>query len=229
MNIVISNVFLALLFSGIATIAHGQQNTEEIHQSILSTKGESKHINMKIFHTSEGSRKYSIRLLGKWVKGKCELQGVGEFYALFADLNFDNHQDIWVTGYSDSQGRSRCSDVWLFDPKTNKYEYNADLSKIHNLEVAPLEKKLEGGISNCGCAGQCFFHDTYSWQAGSLIKIARREQDCGTDTVVYQEYVLIDDKLTVVHHEEGVPDDKEYSRRQNGELSFIDWSAYPVK
>lgn len=225
MKINMLNIFLvALLLAGAATHAHSQQNTVDVNQPILSDKGESKPIYIKISGTSKGNRTYSVQLQGKWIKGKCEFQGIGEPYALFADLNFDNNLDVWVTGYSDSQGRSRCSDVWLFNPKTKQYEYNATLSKIHNLEVAPVEKKLEGGISNCGCAGQCFYHDTYLWQAGALIQIARREQDCGTDTVVYQESTLIDGKLTITHQEKGIPDEKEYAHRQNGELRFLNWS-----
>jgi hypothetical protein len=35
MKIGMPNIFLALLFSGVATFAHGQQNTEEMNQSKL--------------------------------------------------------------------------------------------------------------------------------------------------------------------------------------------------
>ena len=227
MNIGILNILFALLFSGAATLAYGQQNSSDINQPILPVKGELKP-NIKIFHTSEGHKKYSIQILGKWVKGVCEFQGTGKPYALFADLNFDHNLDVWVTGYSNSQGRSRCSDVWLFNPKTKQYKYNSTLSKIRNLEVAPVEMKLVGGMSNCGCAAQCFFHDTYIWQAESLLRIARREQDCGIDNVIYKEFVLVDGKLTIMRQENGIPDDKEYARRQNGDLHFLNWDVKQI-
>ena len=223
MKIAILNIFFALLFAGPGTSAYGQQNSDDTNQPVLPVKGELKPINIKIFHTSKGNKTYSIQILGKRVKGVCKFQGTGKPYAIFADLNFDHNLDIWVTGFSDSQGRSRCSDVWLLNPITKQYKYNAALSKIRNLSVAPVEMKLEGGITNCGCAAQCFFHDTYIWQAGSLLRIARREQDCGMNTVVYREFNLIDGKLTITRQENGIPDDKEYARRQNGELHFLNW------
>ncbi|MEQ6340167.1 MAG: hypothetical protein M3A44_00600 [Gammaproteobacteria bacterium] len=147
-----------------------------------------KSLKLRVYYSSEGDKTHAIKLSGSWVKVECQFQGPSEPYALLADLNFDGNADIWITGFTNGQGRSRCSDVWLFNPKKKKYQYNVELSRIHNLEVAPQEKKLEGGIYNCGCAAQCFFHDTYIWQSGALLKIARREQDCE----IYREFVLID-------------------------------------
>lgn len=221
MKVAILNIFLALL-SGSGAFAYGHQTSVDNNQPTLPAKGEFKP-SIKIFHKPNGNKAYSIQILGKWAEGVCKFQGTIKPHAIFADLNFDQNMDVWVTGFSDSQGRSRCSDVWLFDPVTKQYKYNADLSKIPNLKVAPVERKLEGGIFNCGCAAQCFFHDTYIWQAESLLRIARREQDCGMDTVSYREFTLMDGKLTITRQENGIPDDKEYARRQHGELQFLNW------
>ena len=180
---------------------------------------------LKISKSPEGEKTYSTKISGKWVKGICKFHGTGYPYRLSADINFDGNLDVWVTGYTNSQGRSRCSDVWLYNPKNKKYKYSATASKINNLEVASIEKKLEGGVSNCGCAGQCFFHDTYIWKSNVLLKVARREQDCDSDTVHYKEFVLTDGKLKLVRQVEGVADDKEYALRQNGELHFLNWDV----
>ena len=94
--------------------------------------------------------------------------------------------DLWVTGYTDSQGRVRCSDVWLWDAPARQYSFNAPLSAIPNLEISIADQRIEGGIANCGCAAQCFYEDSYAWQASKLITIVRRAQDCER----YREYRL---------------------------------------
>lgn len=231
MKTALFNIFVALFFACTTSISFGQKNDFETTSSpsTLEAIKASKAINLRVFIPSKGNKRYSIKLAGHRIKGICTFQGTGEPYALFADLNFDGHLDVWVTGFANSQGRSRCSDVWIFNPENKKYEYNSIISKINNLEVAPQEKKLEGGVPNCGCAGQCFFHDTYIWQSETLLKIARREQDCDAETITYQESALLDGSLKIIRQEKGVPDANEYARRQNGELRFLKWNVYNHK
>lgn len=227
---IILNLFIPFLCAGISNLAFSEPNTLET-EPIKATKianSTSEFKNIKIFRTRNGDRKYSIKLSNKWVKGSCDFQGTGEPYALFADLNFDGNFDVWVTGFTDSQGRTRCSDVWLFSPKTKKYEYNTTVSKINNLEVAPKEKILEGGVFNCGCAAQCFSHDIYTWQSGRLLKIARREQTCDGDTIIYKEFAISDGVLKATSQVEGKPNADEYAHRQNGDIHFLKWDSYPV-
>lgn len=228
MNINFLNIFFILFFLCQITFAYAHQNNikHAPSQYWSATEKTTTPANIKVSLSAEGNKTYRIKLSGKWVKGSCVFQGTGKPYAHFADLNFDGNLDAWVTGFTDSQGRSRCSDVWLFNPMKKKYEYDATLSKINNLELAPQEKKLEGGVSNCGCAGQCFYHDTYIWQSGSLLNISRRKQDCdSSDTILYEELILKDGELKVIRQEIGKPDDNEYLRRQKGVLNFFEWDA----
>ena len=129
---------------------------------------------------------YQLKIGKQWRNGRCSSSGTGNLHALLLDVNFDGHADLWVTGYTDSQGRIRCSDVWLWDAPAQKYAFDTTLSAIPNLNISMADKRIEGGIANCGCAAQCFYEDSYAWQAGKLIAIARREQDCER----YREYRL---------------------------------------
>ena len=225
-NILIAILLIAFPFASFSQTANIESSMST--HPILSAMEASKFKHIKTFLNQKGNKSYSILLSGKWEKGICDFQGHRRLYALFADLNFDGNQDIWITGYSDSQGRGRCSDVWLFNPITNTYEYNKSISTINNLEVAPIEKRLEGGIFNCGCAGQCFFHDSYEWELGTLVKFARRQQDCRDDSILYQESALINGTFQIIHQVKGMPDKKEYIHRQNGELHYLRWDKYPA-
>lgn len=127
---------------------------------------------------------YQLNIGKQWINGRCSSSGMGNLHALLLDMNFDSHADLWVTGYRDSQGRIRCSDVWLWDAPAKQYRFNKLLSAIPNLNISMADQGIQGGIPNCGCAAQCFYEDSYKWQANKLIATARREQDCER----YREY-----------------------------------------
>ena len=134
----------------------------------------------------EEQQTYQLKIGRQWLDGRCSSSGTGNLHALLLDVNFDGHADLWVTGYTDSQGRIRCSDVWLWNAPAQIYVLDTTLSAIPNLNISMADERIEGGIANCGCAAQCFYEDSYAWQAGELIAIARREQDCER----YREYRL---------------------------------------
>jgi hypothetical protein len=142
-------------------------------------------------------------------------------YVLLADVNFDGYADLWLTGWTEGQGRVRKSAVWLFSPATKQYELHQSLSQIGNLEVDPQGKTLQGGIANCGCAGSCFFYDTYLWQDTSLLPVARREQQCVENDLRYREWALMDGALKIVHEEHRSTDDADHTAAHS---HFINWA-----
>jgi hypothetical protein len=209
------------------------ENAEAIPETIYKayydqTDGTSEFKNIRILSTRNGDKTFTIKISNKWLKLPCDFQGPGEPYAMFADLNFDGNLDIWITGTNDGQMRSRCSDVWLFNPKSKKYEYNDVVSKIEDLEVSTREKILEGGQANCGCAAECFYFDIYRWQSGSLVKIARRKQDCYGDTIIYKEYEIYDGVLKVARQVEVKPGGSMFSHSRKADIHFLKWDSYPV-
>jgi hypothetical protein len=165
-----------------------------------------------------GFETYSIRIGGRWRAGVIKATvGPGLDCAL-VDLDFDGSADVWVTGYDDGQARIRRSDVWRFDPRRGSYVFDRALSSLENLEVDPGARLLEAGIDNCGCAGDCFYRDTYEWQGGKLRRVARREQDCDT----YLEFAACGDSLCLVRQvPAGEPDHAEAVRRRTGGHRFL--------
>ena len=164
---------------------------------------------------------YRLKIGNAWESGRCRSSGTGNLHALLLDMNFDGHADLWVTGYTDSQGRIRCSDVWLWDAPAKKYRFNKPLSAIPNLDISVAQKTLEGGIANCGCAAQCFHADRYAWQAGKLLTIARREQDCER----YREYRL-DAKHALIRVKDEVIDAANPGQQAQENSTVYDWQRH---
>lgn len=161
---------------------------------------------------------YQLKIGKQWRNGSCTSSGTGNLHALLLDMNFDGHADLWVTGYTDSQGRIRCSDVWLWDAPAQKYVFDTSLSAIPNLNISIADKAIEGGIANCGCAAQCFYEDSYAWQARQLITIARREQDCER----YREYRL-NDKNDLVITKDEIIDSGKPGQQASENTKAVDW------
>ena len=84
---------------------------------------------------------YQLKIGKQWIPGSCSTSGTGNLHALLVDMNFDGHADLWVTGYTDSQGRIRCSDVWLWDAPAKQYRFNQPMSAIplYQLQSCLLE------------------------------------------------------------------------------------------
>ncbi|PHV15967.1 hypothetical protein CSQ90_15790 [Janthinobacterium sp. BJB303] len=172
---------------------------------------------------------YRLKTGKQWLNGSCSSSGMGNLHALLLDMNFDGHADLWVTGYTDSQGRIRCSDVWLWDTQAKQYSFNKDLSAIPNLDISIAEQRIEGGIANCGCAAQCFYEDSYAWRAGGLITIARRAQDCER----YREYGLNEKNDLILMKDEiidsgnsdqqAIEHTKAYDWRRHGQIMRKPW------
>ena len=164
---------------------------------------------------------YRLNLGKRWVAGSCSSSGTGNLHALLLDMNFDGHADLWVTGYTDSQGRIRCSDVWLWDAPARQYSFNAPLSAIPNLEISIADQRIEGGIANCGCAAQCFYEDSYAWRANTLITTARRAQDCER----YREYRL-NDKSDLIIVKDEIIDSGNPGQQAIENTKVVDWQHH---
>ncbi|MGK5037586.1 XAC2610-related protein [Janthinobacterium sp. LB3P118] len=161
---------------------------------------------------------YQLKIGKQWMPGSCSSSGTGNLHALLLDMNFDGHADLWVTGYTDSQGRVRCSDVWLWDTQAKQYSFNKPLSAIPNLDISIADKRIEGGIANCGCAAQCFYEDSYAWRADKLIATARREQDCER----YREYRL-NDKQDLIIVKDEIIDSGNSGQQAIENTKVVDW------
>ena len=161
---------------------------------------------------------YQLKIGKQWIRGSCSSSGTGNLHALLLDMNFDGHADLWVTGYTDSQGRIRCSDVWLWDASAKQYSFNKPLSAIPNLDISIADQRIEGGIANCGCAAQCFYEDSYAWRADKLIATARREQDCER----YREYRL-NEKNDLIIVKDEIIDSGNPGQQATENTKAVDW------
>ncbi|MCC7703245.1 hypothetical protein IGS59_13390 [Janthinobacterium sp. GW460P] len=207
---------IALLLSLISASAYGGT----LHLDKAATGKVRQAADIRYANRDE-TQTYQLKIGKQWVKGRCSSSGTGKLHALLADMNFDGHADLWVTGYTDSQGRVRCSDVWLWDAQAKQYSFNQPLSAIPNLDIDIAEQSIEGGIANCGCAAQCFYEDSYKWQANKLITIARRAQDCER----YREYRLDNKNALVIVKDEKI-DSADPAQQATENTKVVDWQRH---
>lgn len=178
-----------------------------------------KPVHIQIFRSWEKSLSYQYTVDEKSQVGN--LDKMFDLDIILFDLNFDGFADIWASGCWNGQCRIRASEVWLFNPKNQTYMYNMQLSELKNLQVDIEKKLLEDGVWNCGCSGNCFYHNVYSWDKNNLIKIMRREQNCYQDGILYNKYNVVNGKLIITETIKGKPSPEEYLRRQRGDLVFF--------
>ena len=204
---------LSLLLSLISTSAYG--GTLHLEKAVTGTVRQAADIR----YANHGEKQtYQLKIGKQWTNGSCSSSGMGNLHALLVDMNFDGHADLWVTGYTDSQGRSRCSDVWLWDAPAKQYRFNKPLSAIPNLDISITGQGIEGGIPNCGCAAQCFYEDSYKWRADKLIATGRREQDCER----YREYRL-NEKNDLIIVKDEIIDSGNPGQQAIEKKNVVDW------
>ena len=183
-------------------------------------------VSLRVITDADGGESYIIQTGGKWLKGKWAGSGVDHLHAVLVDLDFDGNADIWITGYTDGQGRDHPSDVWRYQPLRAAYVLDPVLSALPNLEVDLAAKRLQSSIPNCGCAGQCFLYEEYDFAKGALRKISAREQTCQGKSVVYRESRLSGGKMRVTSQVSGDPGDETSRQRRKSPLNFVDWAKY---
>ncbi len=204
---------LSLLLSLISTSAYG--GTLHLEKAVTGKVRQAADIR---YANHDEKQTYQLKIGKQWLNGSCSSSGMGNLHALLVDMNFDGHADLWVTGYTDSQGRIRCSDVWLWDASAKKYSFNKPLSAIPNLDIRIAGQGIEGGIPNCGCAAQCFYEDGYTWRADKLIATARREQDCER----YREYRL-NEKNDLIIVKDEIIDNGNPGQQAIEKTNVVDW------
>ncbi|WP_219116360.1 hypothetical protein [Janthinobacterium sp. UMAB-56] len=207
---------LSLLLFLMSTSAYG--GTLHLDQAATGKVGQAAAIRYA-YHDEKQT--YRLKIGKQWIAGRCSSSGTGNLHALLLDMNFDGHADLWVTGYTDSQARIRCSDVWLWDASAKQYSFNQPLSAIPNLEISIAGQGIEGGIANCGCAAQCFYEDSYAWRENKLIATARRAQDCER----YREYRLNDKNALIIVKDE-IIDSGNPAQQAIDNVKAYDWRRH---
>ncbi|TNC76533.1 hypothetical protein FHI69_13260 [Janthinobacterium lividum] len=207
---------IALLLSLFSTTVYG--GTLHIEKAVTGKVWQAADIR---YANHDEKQTYQLNIGKQWINGRCSSSGTGNLHALLVDMNFDGHADLWVTGYTDSQERIRCSDVWLWDAPAKQYRFNKLLSAIPNLDISMADQGIQGGIRNCGCAAQCFYEDSYKWQANKLITIARREQDCER----YREY-RANEKNDLIIVKDEIIDSGNLGQQTIDNVKAYDWQRH---
>jgi hypothetical protein len=88
----------------------------------------------------------------------------------FEDLNFDGHADIKI--FKSAGNVEKIYDVYLYNPRTRKYEFNEDFSNIPCIEA---DRKSRQVIGQCFHASACEnWTERYSVDRTNRLHLRRR-------------------------------------------------------
>lgn len=81
------------------------------------------------------------------------------------DANFDGHPDIVLPGMNGGAGPNSVDNVFLFDPVSQRFVYDATLSSLPQLSIDPVAKTLTSSVRNSCCDHAS---ETYRYRDGKL-------------------------------------------------------------
>jgi hypothetical protein len=84
-----------------------------------------------------------------------------------ADYNFDGHGDLALETASKQGNASYC--IWLFDPKTRRFEFSQQLSQLTN--PSPDPKTHTVIAYSKGECQPCYHRESYRWSKGQLVPV----------------------------------------------------------
>jgi hypothetical protein len=99
------------------------------------------------------------------------------------DMNFDGYADIFVlTTWGATGNEAGC--IWLYDPRTGRFEFNKDFSEIAAFAVHPDTKTLTTH-GNGGAAGTIFRAAKYAVENNRPVPVITVAQDYDFNTKKY--------------------------------------------
>ena len=112
------------------------------------------------------------------------------------DVNFDGFSDL-IIPTSDNGAPNAYSVVYLWDNEETQFKYQAELSKLSNLQVNAAQKTLQSFEHNSAAESVT---TVYDWQDGILTPLSKVEVVLENDTLIQRTY----------------------ERDDNGELALVD-------
>jgi hypothetical protein len=103
--------------------------------------------------------------------------GAGDVLQL-VDADFDGHPDILVPGMSGGAGPNSTDTVFLFDPASRTFVYDATLSGLPQLSINAAQRTVTSSARNGCCAHAS---DTYRYRDGSLELLESWEEALSAD------------------------------------------------
>lgn len=94
------------------------------------------------------------------------------------DANFDGHPDILVPGMSGGAGPNSTDNVFLFDPASQTFVYDATLSGLPQLSINAAQRTVTSSARNGCCAHAS---ETYRYRDGRLELVERWEEALSVD------------------------------------------------
>lgn len=84
------------------------------------------------------------------------------------DANFDGHLDVVLPMQSGGAGPNYTNNVFLFNPKNQRFEWNEEISMLPQLSIDSKNKLIESGQRN-GCCEHSM--TKYRWRNGRLLVV----------------------------------------------------------
>jgi len=111
----------------------------------------------------------------------------------FDDYNFDGYNDIYIFNNEEAGANNRAQTIWLYNPKTEKYEKDLFLSKLNIWSVDNKNKTITSGWRT---GAQIYSTITYQLNKGKFIKIATEDsyRNDSNNTVIVRKRILIGNK-----------------------------------
>lgn len=112
----------------------------------------------------------------------------------FVDLNFDGYFDVSLLAFIGGT-RNAGSNIWLFDPDENQFDYNSVLSG-RSLKVDSTKQELTNGWTG-GHTAAIYSKSTFRWIAGQATIVRDESQRWNQDRKCYDYrlQVWLEDKL----------------------------------
>jgi hypothetical protein len=95
------------------------------------------------------------------------------------DINFDGYQDIYLmTNWGATGNQYGC--VWLYNPRTEKFDYSKEFSHLSNYWLDPATKTIRT-FDKGGMAGLVYMANQYKVEVNQPILIWSEQQDWDAD------------------------------------------------
>lgn len=108
------------------------------------------------------------------------------------DVNFDGYPDIRVKGLSGGAKGNTVDSFFIYNPLTNLFDWNKDLSEQIGVEIHPKDQTITSSFAGDMATADFFSEDTFKFINGKLICIKSYKEKIKDDMTIDITKILVD-------------------------------------